>query len=126
MSDTDDYEVGYKKPPIATRFGGTRSNTRARGRISRNLKTDLAEELAKTVTLKVNGTPVRMTQQQALIRSMIVSGMKGSDRATGKLLELALKLFGPGEDAGAAPPLSAEDKAILADFLKRGSDHDEA
>ena len=49
--DKDDYEVGYCKPPVATRFkqGNTGNTANRKGRVkgSRNLKTDLASFTAK-------------------------------------------------------------------------------
>src|SRR5438045_8983278 len=42
-----DYEVGYKRPPPATQFKKAQSGTpRGRQRLSRNLMSDSAEELA--------------------------------------------------------------------------------
>jgi hypothetical protein len=41
---TDDYEVGYKRPPRNTRFcKGQTGNPHGRPKGARNIKTDLAE-----------------------------------------------------------------------------------
>ena len=49
----DDYKVGYKQPPKTAQFQkGKSGNPRGRPKNARNLKTDLAEELAKACLLQ--------------------------------------------------------------------------
>ncbi len=121
---SDDYEVGYKKPPVATRFGGPKENHRGRGRKSKNLKTELREELAQSIRTTVDGKTVRITKLRALVKALTHAGIKGNDRATSKVLELVLRLFGVEEDAEPQPDLSAQDQAILDAFLGRKGDGD--
>jgi len=127
MASDGNYEVGYKKPPVATRFqSGGLGNRKGRGRSNRNLKTDLLAELAERVTLKEGGRSIRMTKQRALVKALVVKGIKGDDRAIGKALELLLRLVG-NDDATADPSmLSDEDQAILDAFVRRRGGDDAA
>ncbi len=126
MSDKD-YEVGYKKPPLEHRFqkGHRRGNRKGRVRGSVNLKTDLQAELAERVILTENGKPIRLTKQRALIKSMIINGIKGDDRAAGRALDLLLRVVGVDDPGDTEASLSAEDQAILTDYLARGGKRDD-
>lgn len=118
----EDYEVGYGKPPMEHRFqkGHSRGNRKGRRRGSVNLKTDLQAELAERVTLTENGKPIRLTKQRALVKSLIIKGIKGDDRAAGKALDLLLRLVGMDDPGDTETEVSPEDQAILADYLARG------
>ena len=51
-----DYEVGYRKPPKHTRFKPGRSgNPRGRAKETRNLRTDLVDELAERILISEGG-----------------------------------------------------------------------
>ena len=120
MSGTDDYEVGYGKPPVNTRFQrGESGNPKGRKKSSRNLKTDLLEELAERITLKEGGRTVRLSKQRAMVKALIVKGIKGDERAIAKAFDLLLRLTGSDEHSDTATPLSTEDQAILEAFLQR-------
>ena len=55
MSQNDHYEVGYGKPPKASRGRkGQSGNRRGRQKGARNLKTELSEELAEIISIKEN------------------------------------------------------------------------
>ena len=120
MSGRDDYEVGYQKPPVSTQFQtGVGGNRKGRKKGSRNLKADLLEELAERIVLKEGGKPVRLSKQRALVKALIVKGIKGDDRAIGKAFDLLLRLTGSDEQSDSAMPHSSEDQAILDAFLNR-------
>ena len=78
MKDQSDYEVGYGKPPMHTRFQKGRSgNPKGRPRKLKNMQELLNEELEEKIT--VNGE--LMTKQQAMVRSLIHDAIKGSPSA---------------------------------------------
>lgn len=123
-ADDDDYEVGYKKPPVHTRFQrGNSGNGKGRKKGRRNLKTDLLDELAERINLNEGDRKVRISKQRALLKSLVVKGIKGDARSTSAVLNLLLRIG--GDDERGAEPLSEVDRAILDDFLDReGGDRD--
>lgn len=124
--DTPEYEVGYKKPPIATRFQrGKSGNPKGRIKRVRNLKADLTDELAEMVTLKEKGRTIRISKQRALTKALVVRGLKGDSRATAKIFDLVHRLEGsdPGQEHN--PALTADDVAILEAFIERMAARDD-
>jgi hypothetical protein len=126
MSDKE-YEVGYKKPPIEHRFqkGHKGGNRKGRAGGSVNLRTDLQAEMAERITLNENGKAIRLTKQRALVKSLIIKGIKGDDRAAGKALDLLLRLVGMDDPGDTQARFSPEDEAILTDYLARGRKGDD-
>lgn len=62
---SEDYEVGYGKPPKRSQFKkGQSGNPEGRPKETKNLKTDLADELGETVTVR-DGERVKTVSKQA-------------------------------------------------------------
>ena len=116
-----DYEVGFGRPPSHTRFQKGRSgNPKGRPKGARNLATDLAEELGEVIEVRENGTVRRITKQRAMLKSLAAQTLKGNARAAAQLFSLAVRLLGDGADAAeAAPPLSADEAAVMEGFTAR-------
>ena len=67
MSDDDkpDYKVGYKKPPLHTRFQkGQSGNPRGRPRGSKNLSTLLADALNEPVVVTEDGGRRKISKRE--------------------------------------------------------------
>ena len=65
MSQNDDYEVGYRKPPKASRWRKGRSgNPRGRQKGIPSLKTELTQELGEMIAIKEQGQPRKITNQR--------------------------------------------------------------
>ena len=112
---SDDYDVGYGKPPMHTRFKlGQTGNPQGRPKGSKNLKTDLLEELAETMRITEGGQERRISKQRALIKAQVARGIKGNDRAAAKILDLTLKILGIEDlDDAAEKPPSQEEREVL-------------
>ncbi len=110
-----DYEVGYGKPPKRTQFKkGISGNPQGRPKGTKNLKTDLLEELGETMTVRERGKERRLSKQRALVKSLIARALGGNDRATAKVLELYMRVAGIEDEArDAGVPLDEEEKAVL-------------
>jgi hypothetical protein len=95
-----DYEVGYAKPPMETRFApGTSGNLRGRPKGSgkrkslpalheERLKSIILEEAYRKVSVNDVKGPVTIPMAQAVIRSLAVNAAKGSQRAQRLFAEL--------------------------------------
>jgi hypothetical protein len=102
---TRDYQVGYKKPPIETRFKkGNNANPRGRPRGSKNLAT-LQDRALDTVVVVEDGTRRRLTKRDIVIAQLVDRSAGADLRATKILLDMLDKLgrrASPGS-AGAGP-----------------------
>ena len=89
-----EYEVGYRRPPKATRFKPGRSgNPKGRPKGSPNLATDLSAELGEQITVREGGQARRVSKQRALIKSLTAKALQGDVRATTALLALYAGAF---------------------------------
>jgi hypothetical protein len=107
-----EYDVGYRRPPKATRFKPGRSgNPRGRPKGSPNLATDLAAELGQQITVREGGQARRVSKQRALIKSLTAKALRGDVRATTALLALHARVIPePPEDESG---LVAEDELLV-------------
>src|SRR6516164_438300 len=95
-----EYEVGYRRPPKATRFKPGRSgNPKGRPKGSPNLATDLSAELGEQITVREGGQARRVSKQRALIKSLTAKALQGDVRATTALLAVYARVISePPED----------------------------
>jgi hypothetical protein len=121
-----DDEVGYGRPPKHTRFKpGESGNPKGRPNGTKNLKTDLVEELSERVPVTENGRPLKISKQRLMVKALIAKAVKGDTKAASILISLLAQTVGLDPQDGVKVDLSAEDDAILADWLARvrgGSD----
>jgi Family of unknown function (DUF5681) len=127
-SPSDPYQVGYGRPPKKFRFKrGQSGNPTGKRKTPSNLpdlKAQLERELNKAVTIRSGKRVKTLTKAAAGIEQLVDQFAKGDRNARRDLLLLSEKLGIPltNRDAleGALQDaLSAEDEALLADFVKR-------
>jgi Family of unknown function (DUF5681) len=93
---SDNYEVGWGKPPIGTRFSkGQSGNPKGRPRGTKNLKTDLMEELRETIVVREGDRAVRMSKQRAMIKTVMNKSLKGDARAIITLIRMMTRFTEP-------------------------------
>jgi len=123
-----DYEVGYKKPPKASRFKpGQSGNPRGRPPKSPNLRTIVLEAMSEKVAVRTARGTRKMLIARALIMREIQAALKGDLRASNNVLKRYAEAC-PAEtpeDAAASTieELSEADEAIfeayVAEFARR-------
>jgi Family of unknown function (DUF5681) len=106
--DARDYEIGYKKPPVATRFKkGNRANPRGRPRGSKDLATLLERALDAAADADAGAKPGRLTKRE-LVVARLVERSAGADLAATKLL---FELLRRTDAAAVARPSESDDFA---------------
>jgi uncharacterized protein DUF5681 len=88
-----EYEVGYGKPPMGSRFTKGRSgNPRGRPRGAQNLATMMAEELNQKVAVRENGRRRTISKRRAMLIQIINKAVSGDARAFRAVIELGERL----------------------------------
>ncbi len=115
-----DYEVGYKNPPKQTRFKkGQSGNPSGRPKGTKNLKTELMEELQELILVSEGGSRRTVSKQRAMLKSLTAKAVQGDARAATILVNLVLRLIQQDEDTDGTDDLSEEDLAILEHYETR-------
>ena len=117
-----DYKVGYKKPPLHTRFRkGQSGNPRGRPRGSKNFSTLLADALNEPVVVTEDGRRRRISKRELGLKQLANKFAMAEAQATKMLLGLMLERE---RLAAAVPPaerpsFGAADEKVIANLLKR-------
>ena len=120
MTKGDDSPVGYGKPPKRHQFKpGQSGNPRGRPKGTKNLKTDLEEELSELIFIREGGSEKQISKQRGVIKALVAKSINGDVRATNAVLALELRLVFKDSEPDDEVDLSAEDTAIVDDFLAR-------
>lgn len=83
------YEVGYGKPPVATRFKpGQSGNPRGRPKAAKGLKTMVRETLTQKVAVRTGAGEKKMSRMEAVLHKTVELAMKGNARALLQLTSL--------------------------------------
>lgn len=115
LEKEQDYEVGYGKPPVATRFKpGQSGNPKGRPKGARSLSTILAEELRSTITISENGKKATVTKMRAIMKRVVADSMAGKHGMLKVLLSLAPQHGDEAEDA----KLSSSDEELLRQLMR--------
>ena len=116
---SNEYKVGYKRPPQHTRFKkGKSGNPRGRLKNVQNLKSYLAEELESPITIAAQGKKKTVTKQQAFIMSLVARAIKGDPRAGVMLINMMRTMF-PDVEQNEGDNMNASDHEIVAAYLQR-------
>jgi Family of unknown function (DUF5681) len=85
-----DYEVGYKKPPLDSRFkAGNRANPRGRGRRKKLTEAEILKNVMNSpVEFRERGKLKRAPRIELVVRRHAAAALKGDAGAAAMLLEL--------------------------------------
>lgn len=115
-----DYDVGYGKPPGATRFQkGQSGNPTGRRRGSKNLSTILEEELEQRVVIRENGKQKTITKRRASMKQLANKAASGDHRALQILINYLHNLEGRAGTVEEGPQLNEIDQEIVGGILER-------
>lgn len=115
-----DYQVGYGRPPVAGQFKpGQSGNPKGRPRAAPDLRDILSRALATRVPVTENGRRRTITMVEAVIRGVVADAARRDAKAVRMLITLHTMLMPRTEPTPEAAFSTAEDEAILADFLAR-------
>jgi hypothetical protein len=83
-------EVGYKRPPVHSRFKpGQSGNPSGRAKGSQNLKTLFNKILKEQVQLREGVDVRKVSKAEAIMRGLVIGALKGDSRSMSTLLRLA-------------------------------------
>jgi hypothetical protein len=116
----DDDGVGYGRPPTATRFKpGQSGNPRGRPKGTKNLLSDLREELSEKIRIREGGKERQVSKQRAFVKSLVAAAVKGDARATTALVSLCARAFSEEFNDLEEKKSTPADDQILEDFIAR-------
>jgi Family of unknown function (DUF5681) len=131
-----DYEVGYKRPPVQTRFKpGQSGNPRGRPKGTPNHWTTVNKVMNEKVSVREGEKVRRVNKFEAMLQAQANKGMKGDARSAGMVINVMAKtgLLGdqgepikakePAAHSNVAHPMSTP-KVKPGDILLEGLDVD--
>jgi hypothetical protein len=121
------YSVGYGKPPAHTRFtSGKSGNPKGRPKRIRNLRTVVEDTLNERITIREGERSRTVTKRDALVLTLLNGALKSDARSVTAFVILlrSLGLVTDQAEPDAKTPLTADDAALLSDFLQRHAEND--
>jgi Family of unknown function (DUF5681) len=123
-SANDAYPVGYRRPPLHTRFKpGESGNRKGRPPRQRNVRTVLEEMLNQRITVRDGNGTRSLTKLDGVFLTMVNGALKGNPKDLAALITLirSLGLTGETPEAPKSEPVTADDEAVIADYFQRQS-----
>jgi Family of unknown function (DUF5681) len=115
-----DYEVGYGKPPLHTRFQkGQSGNPKGRPRGRKNLSSLLNEVLNGWVIVVENGRRKRITKREAIITQLVNKSAAADLKATQIVLAMLQEVEAQADDAVEQTALTEADHQIIERIRER-------
>jgi hypothetical protein len=110
--------VGYKNPPLQTRFKpGQSGNPRGRPKKT-SVASELITEFNRKVTVRENGVEQKTSKAAALAKSLVARALSGDMRAIGYLIRLLRAQFQAPTEA-IDTHITEADAAALERFIGR-------
>jgi hypothetical protein len=121
---TTDYIVGYRKPPLATRFkAGHSGNPKGRPKKSNTFKSIIRDALTRKLVVREGERTRTISKVEGVVLRQIESALKGNDRAALATLKIAAQVGLLDEPASApeAVQLTAAEQQIIDEALSRSA-----
>ena len=117
---SEDYQVGYKKPPKHSRFKkGLSGNPCGRPKGAKNLKTILEAELSETIVVREGDRQKKISKLEGVVKALLAKALKGDPRGMDLVLRLAAQHILADQDDGEDGALSETDQALLEQYIAR-------
>ena len=105
------YAVGYKRPPRHARFQpGVSGNPSGRRKGSKNIRSIFEKILGEEISLREGSVTKKITKAEAVVRSLVISAMKGDSRSQQNLFRLAEQI---GQFVEPPAPLQRIERVIV-------------
>ena len=116
---TEDYDVGWGKPPKHSRFKkGQSGNRRGRPKGSKNLKTDLTEELQTEIKVREGPRAIKISKQRAIVKTLIAKTLTGDARAVTTLTNLMCRVLDLRDEAANSEELLSPDESETLEMFR--------
>jgi hypothetical protein len=114
---SDDYEIGYGKPPKEHQFPpGQSGNKKGRPKEAKSLKNELEEELHEKIPIKEGGKQKSVSKLRAMLKAQMAKAVQGDTKAANIVINMTLKLLTDEVETPEEIDLSATDLAILEEY----------
>ena len=103
------YEIGYKKPPIDTRFKpGQCGNPKGRPKKkSGDIVSLLLRELQQHIFIEENGKKIKVTKREVLVKQILKKAIMGDNKCLEFVLQVEKMRTGFSVEAETSPELPA-------------------
>jgi Family of unknown function (DUF5681) len=120
-----DYDVGYRKPPIHSRFkpGGI-GNPKGRPKKKKSVGQMIEEALMTRVKIEENGRARTITAQEFIIRNLVRAAARGDTKATQMLFALRERYKDSPQTVLDVAELEQDDRNIIENYLAKLSAND--
>jgi hypothetical protein len=114
-----DYEVGYGRPPVHTRFKpGQSGNPAGRPKGAQNFTTEVDAELKETILVKEGGVTRRVSKRRAMIKRQAERALQGDTRAFNCLVAMSRGENSAG-NVESPSDLEPGDRALIERYLTK-------
>ncbi len=106
-----DDKTGYGNPPKHTRFKpGQSGNPKGRPKGTKNLETDLEEEMRELIVVREGGNVKTVSKQRAMLKSLTANAVHGDSRAADIVINMMYRLLHEDDADDASRGPSPDDK----------------